>query len=175
MNSPGRGDMSQDEVVRALVPDPTDAPDSKMFVGLVGASPNENFVRLYLSTELKDFLEFRQSDVLFSKSLETPENPLGGTAVWIRGDASVEVTRRAPEDTENEFLTGQITARYLRVSAASVGSGTGAGGGGGAGGLKSVPPVESCVPALCLPPPTPDPPGTTAVCTLSTRCQVAPV
>lgn len=168
-SSPERNKINQDEVVRALVPDPMHMPVSKMLVGLVGASPKDDFVRLYFSTELKDFLEIRKSDVLLSRSLVTPENPLGGTALWVLGEASVEVTRRAPEGAEEEFLTGQITARYLRASAASGPSSASKGAGGG--GLKSVPPVESCIPALCMPPiPPADPPGNTAVCTLSTRC-----
>jgi hypothetical protein len=138
-----------------------------MLLGLLGRSPRDGYVRLYLTTELRDYLEVREEDTLFAKSLETPENPIGGTALWVRGQANVEVTRRAAEDSDIQFLTGEITARYFSLSAAS---GTSTGGSGG-GGIKSVPPVESCVPALCMPPiPPPDPPGHTAVCTLSTTC-----
>jgi hypothetical protein len=161
--------LEVDEVVRDLVSKPSEVPNAKMLVGLLGTGVRDGYWRLYFSTELKDYLEIREDDILLSKSLKTPENPLGGTALWVRADADLAVTRRASDEAEEEFLTGQITARYLGSATASGLSVSGLQIHGA--GLKSVPPVESCVPALCLPPPPPpDPPGTTAVCTLATRC-----
>jgi hypothetical protein len=134
----------------------------------LGASLQKGYWRLYFSAELKDFIEIREQDILLSKSLKTEQNPLGGTALWVRAAADVQVTRRPLRTTETEFLTGHITARFLH--GASPG-GFAIGGQIAVGGIKSIPPVESCVPALCLPdPPPPDPPGTTAVCTLATNC-----
>jgi hypothetical protein len=184
VDSSGNDHLQQDEVVQALVSDPSNPPETKMLIGLVGASSQEGFSRLYLSTNLSDYVEISEEDVLWSKSLQTPENPLGGTAIWVRADANLTVIRRvaaergqvsaeSPPAAEaaERFLTGSITARFFTGASASVSSSgrfsTGTGGGGG-GGLKSVPPVESCVPSLCLPPP--DPPGRTAVCTLATNC-----
>jgi hypothetical protein len=168
-NSKG-GRLEQDELVRELVPDPGKVPNAKMFVGLLGAGGQQGYWRLYFTTELKDFLEIREEDILLSKSLRTQENPLGGTALWVRADAEIQVTRRSSREREAEFLTGRITAAFLQGAAAS-GFSLGGLQVGGAG-IKSIPPVESCVPALCLPPPPPpDPPGTTAVCTLSTKCR----
>ncbi len=184
-NASGEQRHEHDEVVRDLVADPADVPAVKMFVGLLGAGARDGYSRLYFSTELKDYFDVRTEDVLLTKSLKTPENPLGGTAIWIRADADVEITRRASSeanqtnevDEANEpvarerFLTGRITAQFLQGATAS---GIQIGGVNvGGGGLKSVPPVESCVPALCSPPPPPpNPPGHTAVCTLATRCHV---
>lgn len=178
--------LQQDEVVRELVPDPGNPPETRMLVGLLGASSRKGYSRLYLSLNLSDYIEIPEGDVLWAKSLQTPENPLGGSAVWVHADSELVVIRRAaapPPPTEvvatagatERFLTGSITARFFTgASASSAAPGifaAGGGGGGGGGGLKSVPPVESCVPSLCLPPPPPpDPPGHTAVCTLSTRC-----
>ena len=159
--------LEQDELVRELVPDPTEVPNAKMFVGLLGASAQEGCWRLYFSTELKDFLEFREEDILLSKSLKTEENPLGGTALWVRAEADVQVTRRPSRETEAEFLTGRIAANFLQGAAASGFSLAGSQVGGA--GIKSIPPVESCVPALCLPPPPPPDP-VTFVCTLATNC-----
>jgi hypothetical protein len=162
--------LEPDELIRDLVPNPVNVPNTKMFVGLLGPANQEGYWRLYFSTELKDYLEVRDDDILLSKSLKTPENPLGGTAVWIKADADIQVTRRASEEAAAEFLTGRISANFLQsaaVSGISIGNQQ-----IGPGGIKSIPPVESCVPALCLPPPPPpDPPGTTAVCTLSTKCR----
>jgi hypothetical protein len=161
--------LEQDDLVRELVPDPRAVPNAKMFVGLLGASAQDGHWRLYLSTGLKAYLEVPEEDVLLTRSLKSPENPLGGTAVWIRADAQLHVTRRASDKADREFLTGEITARFLQGATAS---GLSVGGMQvGAGGLKSVPPVESCVPSLCLPTPVPPEPGDTAVCTLSTNCQ----
>jgi hypothetical protein len=161
-------DRREEKLIQDLVPDPAQVPEARMLLGMLGRSSREGFLRLYLTTELKDYVEIDDSEVLLTRSLMTPENPLGGTAVWVRADANIEVTRRASEDSEEAFLTGEITARFFSLAAASGTTGTG---GGGGGGIKSVPPVESCVPSLCMPPPPPpDPPGTTAVCTLSTKC-----
>jgi hypothetical protein len=169
-DSPERDTRREDQLIPDLVSDPTNVPDTRMLMGLIGRSSKDGYVRLYLTTELKDYVEVRDSDVLLTKSLQTPENPLGGSAIWVDANANVEVTRRARKVSEEDFLTGEITARYFSLSAAS---GPRLGGGGGGGGIKSIPPVESCVPSLCQPPPVPDPPGTTAVCTLSTGCQLA--
>jgi hypothetical protein len=160
--------LEQDELVRELVPNATEVPDAKMFVGLLGASAQEGYWRLYFSTDLKDYLEVRDEDILLSKSLRTEENPLGGTAVWIRSGADLQVKRRSTAETGGaDFLTGRITARFLH----GAGPGGFTLGGVFVGGIKSIPPVESCVPSLCQPgPPPPDPPGTTAVCTLATNC-----
>lgn len=162
--------LEQDEVVQDLVADAAEVPDAKMFVGLLGASAQEGYWRLYFSTDVKDYIEIRDEDILLSKSLKTEENPLGGTAVWIRSGADLEVNRLSTSETgDADFLTGRITARFLQGAGPS-----GFAVGGvfvGGGGIKSVPPVESCVPSLCYPPPPPpDPPGTTPVCTLATNC-----
>lgn len=163
-------ELQQDDLVRELIPDPKAVPNVKMFVGLLGASAKQGYWRLYFSTELKDFLEVRRDDILLSRSLKSGENPLGGTAIWVRAEADLQINRRASQDKEAEFLTGDITARFLQGASASGFSMGGLQIGGG--GIKSIPPVESCVPALCLPPPPPpDPPGTTAVCTLATSCR----
>jgi hypothetical protein len=166
-----RDRLEQDDVVRDLVSDPSEVPEVRMFIGLLGSGARDGYARLYFSTELKDYLDVRDDDVLLTRSLKSPENPLGGTAIWVRAAADLEVTRRASEEAEQGFLTGEITARFLQGATAS---GVAIGGVRvGGGGLKSVPPVESCVPALCLPPPPPPPPpGNTAVCTLATNCGV---
>jgi hypothetical protein len=157
-----------DDVARDLVPESGKAPDVKMLVGVLGVSDRDGYCRLYFSIEMRDYLEIRADDVLLTRSLKTPENPIGGTAVWIRADADLEVARRTADDAEQEFLNGRITARFL---AGATPSGVSAGRRIAIGGLKSVPPVQSCIPALCLPgPPPPPQPGDTAVCTLSARC-----
>lgn len=165
----GGNRLSQDDLIRQLVPDPSEVPDTKVFFGFLGASDRDGYCRLYLTTGLSDYLEIPEDDVLLRKPLQTAENPLGGTALWVRAEATVHVSRRASEDAEAKYLTGEISAKFLQGASASgisvAGSGT------GRAPIKSIPPVESCVPALCLPPPPPpDPPGT-AVCTLTTRCR----
>lgn len=160
--------LEQDEVVQELVPNAAELPDAKMFVGLLGTGAEEGYWRLYFSTDLKDYVEIRDEDILLTKSLKTVENPLGGTAVWIRSEADLQVKRRSTAETGGaDFLTGRITARFLQGAA----PGGFTSGGVFVGGVRSIPPVESCVPSLCQPPvPPPDPPGTTAVCTLATNC-----
>lgn len=162
--------LEPDEVVQGLAPDPASVPNARMFVGLLGPSARDGYWRLYFSTELKDFVDVAEGDVLYAKSLRTPENPLGGTALWVRAEADLDITRRTYEDADQKFLTGSISARFLQ-SASAGGVYLGRLRIDGGGGIKSIPPVESCVPSLCMPdPPPPDPPGTTAVCTLATNC-----
>lgn len=165
-SNPADGRFEYDAVIVDLISNPAEVPATKMLVGLLGPGAQDDYCRLYYSTELRDFLDIRKEDVLLSRSLRTPENPLGGTAIWVRAEAEISISRRNHDGAEERFLTGQITAQFLQGATAS---GLAMGGRVFGGGLKSVPPVESCVPALCMP--APDPPGTSAVCTLSTSCK----
>jgi len=109
----GREERKQDGVVEKLVPEPTNVPDVRMLVGLIGKSGRTGFGRLYLTPELNSYVEFREEDVVHSQSLAPAENPLGGTAVWVKRDATLTHTSTVSRSAETEFLTGEITAALM--------------------------------------------------------------
>jgi hypothetical protein len=109
----GDGGLTQDEIIANLMPDPTAPPDVRALVGFLGKSPRDGRWRLYLTLELKEYVEFSEEDVLYSQSLRTEQNPLGGTIVWIERDAKLQHIRATPVRAQAEFLEGEVTQRFL--------------------------------------------------------------
>lgn len=107
--SGGREGSKQDPVVEQLVPEPSAVPDVRMLVGFSGRGSRAGLRRLYLTPELNSYVEFREEDVVHSQSLAGTENALGGTAVWVKRDATLTHTVTVSRSVEAEFLTGEIT------------------------------------------------------------------
>jgi hypothetical protein len=86
-----------DPVVEMLVPDPSRPPTPTVsLLGLLGRSTKEGYWRLYFSTELNRYAEFKEEDVLHSVKVPRELPPFLGmeaTRVWIKRDAEIEYTR----------------------------------------------------------------------------------
>ena len=83
-------EIKEDEVVRELVADPRDVPESTLIVGFVGRSEDEDKWRVYITPTLDNYVEIRRKDILKTAPLESSDSPIGGTAVWIRKSAKVK-------------------------------------------------------------------------------------
>jgi hypothetical protein len=119
-------DLSEDELVARLVPDPaTGPPHVRSLVGLLGKSATPGMWRLYLNPQLTEYVEFTEDDIVHSESLAKSErNPIGGTMVTLRGSATLRHVRAESRETQAEFLQGNITSRFLPGARATPGQGS---------------------------------------------------
>ncbi len=80
--------LQPDRLARALVPDGEASPNVVSVVGFLAKGPAKNTWRLYLSLDFNAFLEFGSNAIVHAIRLD---GPLGGTAMWIRRDAEVQL------------------------------------------------------------------------------------
>ncbi len=112
--TPGaRKSLNEDELVKKLVPDPSQVPSVRCLAGFMGSSTKAGYKRLYLTPELNEYVEFRTEDVVHTQSVATDRNPLGGSVVWLKRDAEIQHTRTESRDVKAEFLQGDITTAFL--------------------------------------------------------------
>jgi hypothetical protein len=104
-----------DQLVDSLVPDPSQPPTPTVsLLGLLGRSAKEGYWRLYFSTSLKRYAEFKEEDVLHSVKVPRAQPPFLGmeaTRVWIRADAEIEYTRTESRRVQAKVLQGGLAAR----------------------------------------------------------------
>jgi hypothetical protein len=105
--------MEQDPLIEKLVPDPSEPPRVSILTGWLGRSQRKGYWRLYVTSSLDEYLEFREEDVRHYQSLRTDESPLGGTVVWVREGAEILRTTSTGAATEREFLRGEIARAFL--------------------------------------------------------------
>jgi hypothetical protein len=110
---PGTKDLKQDEVIARLVPDPADPPHVMRLAGYLGKSARRGFWRLYLTLELSDYVEVAEDDIIHSQALVSQDDPLAGTVVWVRSDATLQHVRTESRQAQAEFLQGDITGAFL--------------------------------------------------------------
>jgi hypothetical protein len=111
--------LNEDELIKSLVPDPSQLPDVKARVGWLGKSTREGKWRLYLNAQLNSYIEFSETDVVHTVSLASDLNPIGGTLVYLQRQAELMHTRTTSSQTQAEWLSGDITTEYLRRTAAA--------------------------------------------------------
>jgi hypothetical protein len=84
--------LSPSPIIEALLPDPAQPPaETTVLQGLLGRSDREGYWRLYFSTALNQYVEFRAEDVLYSEAIPKEESPLGVEAVrlWLNKEAKI--------------------------------------------------------------------------------------
>ena len=110
-----RGSSKQrpDPLVRDLVGDPSEVPDTVVMAGFLGESSEDGRLRLYLSPQLTEFVEIAKEDLLRREPLPEGQSPLGGSLVWIRRSADVRLTRTRSRQVQAEFLQGNIVEGHL--------------------------------------------------------------
>lgn len=90
-------DKGQDPRVEQLRPDPSEPPPrSRSLSGLWGDSDRPGFRRLYLTSALDVYAEFRVEDVVATTDIPADQRPFLGeqsTRVELRHDAPVDITR----------------------------------------------------------------------------------
>ena len=106
-------ELKQDGLIEKLVPDPATPPDAMVLSGLVGRSTKAGYWRLYLTPQLNDYVEFSEKDVLHHQQFPPALSPLGGTLIWIKGDAKLQHTQTTIQQAQGQFLQGNIAAKFL--------------------------------------------------------------
>jgi hypothetical protein len=103
------------QLVDSPVPDPFQPlTPTVSLLRLLGRSAKEGYWRLYFSTELNRYAEFKEEDVLHSVKVPRTLPPFLGmeaTRVWLRADAEIEYTRTESRKVRATGLQGGLTAR----------------------------------------------------------------
>src|ERR687884_1832240 len=73
--------------VASLAADPKEVPEMVVLTGYLGAAPEENNARLYLSPDLSFHVELAREDVLYVQPVPPSQDPLGAVQVWVRKGA----------------------------------------------------------------------------------------
>lgn len=107
---PPNGPPANDHpVVSALTSSDETPPDTIVFVGFNGRSPDGR-LRLYLNPDLSEWLDLADSDVVHHTEGLQEGNQLTPSALWVNRDAPVEYGFR-PRPTD--FLRGDILRSAL--------------------------------------------------------------
>ncbi|MGW6793881.1 hypothetical protein [Streptomyces chartreusis] len=91
-----------------VAPDPSQPVQRTLNLrGLLGNSDREGYQRIYFSTDLDYFAEFKTEDIVHTEAI-TPDQPpfvgLDATSVSIKRDASIQYSRISPEgEAPDEF------------------------------------------------------------------------
>jgi hypothetical protein len=103
-------EQKPDDLAAALVPDPTKLPDVVVLTGYLGKSTRAGFSRLYVDLSFGEYVEVADEDAVASRSLAANQNPLGGTVLWIKRNATVLRAKVCLAQEHAAFLKGEITA-----------------------------------------------------------------
>jgi len=176
---PTHPELAEDELVSALVSDPTHLPDVLCLVGLLGRSDHAGAWRIYLTADLAQYIEVDEVDVLYARPISSPEDAFGGQAIWVRRTARLRYSVATTSlQAQTEFLRGDVGTAF---TAGQIGARRLIGGGiplmGGGGGIAADPTLfraNTCALSSCI--------SDVAICTNSGQrtcdpafCVAAPV
>ena len=103
----GAGERPQDPIVERRRPDPTQLPVPTLtMAGFLGDSDREGCRRLYFSSDLDYYAEFRVDDVVEVEAIPAGQAPFRGeqaTRLTLRRGATVEYTRVRTARPVDEF------------------------------------------------------------------------
>ncbi|HEY6321415.1 MAG TPA: hypothetical protein VJA16_07650 [Thermoanaerobaculia bacterium] len=88
---PRRKRASGGDFVASVVSDPADPPHCVVVGGYLGASSEEDHVRLYLRPDLADHLDIPEDAVLHQMDIDG--DPFGGVYLWVKRDAEAKYKR----------------------------------------------------------------------------------
>src|ERR1700722_17908952 len=104
-------DTPPHELIAQLSSDPNQAPSLSYLVGLLGQSPFEGHVRLYLDAELGSCIDIPKDDVVHVATLD--QRSLRPNAVWVKSSSTLQVRYLKSTEQQAHFLTGSIAARHM--------------------------------------------------------------
>ena len=98
--------------ISELVSDPNEVPDVLRMSGYLGASPEEGYVRLYLTPDLTYSVNIKSEDILLEQPVPQTTDPLGAVNLWIKRNAEIKPTasKGATQVSQTTLPTGQGAA-----------------------------------------------------------------
>ncbi len=78
------------------------------------SSPKKGIFRLHPFPEPQIYLEFDESDIVYSERLDEKASPLGGSLVLLKDDAKVTQVKGNRRKAETDFLAGDIVHGALK-------------------------------------------------------------
>jgi hypothetical protein len=98
--------------------DPSQPPRLVVFVGLVGDSHTEGFIRLYLDEELREWFDVAEADVVRAERRFVSEGQR--TVLWVDERTTLQVRQAQPQEMHGDYLTGNVAAVTVPQTAALV-------------------------------------------------------
>jgi hypothetical protein len=106
-------ELSFDEFVEALVPDPGSPPSLVALDGYLGRGLDDEHVRVYRDRSLRFWIEVPRGAVRLTERIDTPHSLGPMTLVWIDGEASLTAGTVETRDELREFFEEPFTAAAL--------------------------------------------------------------
>ncbi|MFR9769325.1 hypothetical protein [Nocardia sp. SC052] len=109
--SPAGNALQQDDLVDRLRPSPADpAPKVLELRGYLGRDSDAGYWRLYLCTDLADYLRIAEADIVDFQRPDGPGANLKPSHVILRAAAEVEYVTADLLENQVSFLSGEYTA-----------------------------------------------------------------
>lgn len=80
----------------------------QIFEGFIGSSEQEGFVRLYLQTEMRSFLELKKDDIVHFEKRRIKGCSLEGTALWVKSEAALDYRVVESRRLQADYLRGSL-------------------------------------------------------------------
>ena len=87
-----------------------DPPGAVPLIGYLGRGGREHHWRIYLTPELRDYVEVHENDIIHRRGRPPDESPVGGSVVWVKATAQLVRSRLLPSHAQADFLRGSLTA-----------------------------------------------------------------
>jgi hypothetical protein len=87
--------------------DPTDAVP---LIGYLGKSGRDDYWRVYLTPELREYVEVHENDIVRRQGRPPDESPVDGSVLWVKATAQLVHSRLIPGQAQADFLRGPLTA-----------------------------------------------------------------
>ncbi len=106
--------IKTDELVKHLTVDGEKREDITMLSGFIGEGSQENSYRLFFDPTLKNSVEIREDDILYSVKISKTHSAFGGTIIWIKNASFYFNNQPSHLQTKAEqFFEGKIYQEYV--------------------------------------------------------------
>ena len=87
-----------------------DPADAVPLIGYLGRGEREDHWRIYLTPELREYVEVHENDIIDRRDRPPDESPIGGSVLWVKTTAQLIHSRLIPGQAQADFLRGSLTA-----------------------------------------------------------------
>jgi hypothetical protein len=110
--------IERDDLPQELAGDPSHPRRLIVFVGMVGDSHTEGFLRLYLDEELREWFDVAEGDIVHAERRNVSLGPR--TILWVDERTTLQVRQAQAQDVHGEYLDGNVAAVTVPQTAAFV-------------------------------------------------------